>query len=66
MDNDTAAKEKDRLEKDLLDPGHNAGADWFTKLATVERAKALRREAQKAREGNPITFSKPGDWPRAG
>ena len=66
MDNDTAAKEKDRLEKDLLSPERNAGDDWFTKLATVERAKALRREAQKAREGKPITFSKPGDWPRAG
>lgn len=66
MDNDTAAKENDRIEKDLLGLERNAGDDWFTKLATVERAKALRREAQKAREDKPITFSKPGDWPRAG
>lgn len=63
MDNDMAAKENDRIEKDLLGPERNAGDGWFTKLATVERAKALRREAQKAREGKPITFSKPGDWP---
>ena len=66
MDNDTAAKENDRIEKDLLGPERNAGDDWFTKLATVERAKALRREAQKARERKPITSSKPGDWPREG
>lgn len=62
MDDNTVDNEKDRIEKDLLDPERGAGADWFTKLATVERAKALRLAAQKARKGKPITFSKPGGW----
>lgn len=42
---------------DLPRPNHKIGADWFTKLATAEKAKAVRRETQKARKGKRLTFS---------
>lgn len=64
MDDNTVGNDKGRIEKDLLDRERGANADWFTKIAKVERAKTLRREAQKAREGKPITFSEPGGWSR--
>ena len=58
-------REKAHIEDQLLNPEYKAGTDWFTKLATVERAKAIRREAQKARRGKPITFSSHLGWPRS-
>ncbi len=55
-----ATDEKGGAVDALLDPERKAGADWFTKLVRVERAKAFRREAQTARKGKPITFSGTG------
>ena len=49
-----------QVEDALLDPTRKAGSDWFTKLAVVENAKAIRREAQKARKGKPIIISESG------
>lgn len=49
-------------EMELLNSERNAGTDWFTKLATVEKAKALRREAQKARKGKRMAFPVSGSW----
>ena len=65
MDKNVETKETRRIEDELLNPEHKAGTDWFTKLATVERAKAIRREAQKARKGKPITFSGHTGWSRS-
>ena len=62
MDKDIVTGNDAEIEKELLNSEHKAGTDWFTKLATVERAKALRREAQKARESKPITSPGPGSW----
>ena len=60
MEKDINAEQDHNMENELLNPDHEAGSDWFTKLATVERARAVRRETQKARKGKPITFSGTG------
>ena len=65
MDKNVDRGEKNHIENELLNPEHKAGTDWFTKLATVEKAKAIRREAQKARKGKPITFSGHNGWSRS-
>ena len=60
---DRKVKRKDNVVVDeLLNPEGNAGANWFTKLATVERAKAFRRESQKARKGKPVSVNMTGRW----
>ena len=47
MDKSVDRTEKNHIENELLNPEHKAGTDWFTKLVTVEKAKAIRREAQR-------------------
>ena len=64
MEKDTPIKRGTSIEDELLNPDREAGSDWFTKLATVERAKAVRRETQKARKGKPITLPGNGGWAR--
>ena len=60
---DRQVKRKDNTVVDeLLDPEDNSGSDWFTKLAKVERAKAFRREGQKARKRKPIPTNVIGRW----
>ena len=62
MDKDIVAGKDAEMEKELLNSEHKAGTDWFTKLATVEKAKAFRREAQEARKGKRIAFPVSGSW----
>ena len=57
MENERAGEIGRTAGDNLPVPNHKIGADWFTKLATAEKAKAVRREAQKARKGKPLTFS---------
>ena len=58
----TANRKDDTIVDELLNPGSNAGTDWFTKLAKVERAKAVRRESQKARKRKPVSVNMTGRW----
>ena len=60
MEKDIDTEQDNNTENELLNPEGKNGYDWFTKLATVERARAVRRETQKARKGKPITFSETG------
>ena len=64
MDGDAITQRQETVESQLLDPDRKD--DWFTKLARVERAKALRRETQKARKGKPLTASEAGRWSHGG
>ena len=57
--------EKDTMEEKPLSP-EIEDAGWFTKLARIERAKAVRRQTRKARKGKRITFSGPGGWSQKG
>ena len=66
MEDEKVVAKEDTTGNDLLNPDHKSAADWFTKLATVERAKALRRESQKARKGKRLTFSKHRGWSQFG
>jgi hypothetical protein len=66
MDRDVGAKKEKTTENKLLNSENQAGTDWFTTLATIERAKTLRRETQEARKGKPITFSGTGRWSPSG
>ncbi len=54
------------MEEELLNSEHKAGTDWYTKLATVEKAKAFRREAQEARKGKSMTSAQRGNWSDSG
>ena len=65
MDKDIAAGRDEKMERELLNSEHNAGTDWYTKLATVENAKAIRREAQEARKGKSMTARR-GHWSNSG
>ncbi|MYB50150.1 MAG: hypothetical protein F4X72_12950 [Dehalococcoidia bacterium] len=62
MDKDVVTGRDEEMEEELLTSEQNTGTDWFTKLATVEKAKAIRREAQKARKGKRIAFPVSGSW----
>ena len=64
MDGDVITQRQETVERQLLDPDRKD--DWFTKLARVERAKALRRETQKARKGKSFTASEAGRWSHGG
>ena len=64
MEREAVAQNQETAESKLLDPDRKDG--WFTKLARVERAKALRREAQKARAGKPLTASGTVRWSQSG
>ena len=66
MDKDIVAGKDAEMEKELLNSEHKAGTDWFTKLATVEKAKAFRREAQEARKGKSMTSAQRGNWSNSG
>ena len=64
MEKDINAEQDHNMENELLNPDSEVESDWHTKLATVERAKAVRRESQKARKGKPMTFPGTGGWTR--
>ena len=66
MKEEAVVENEDTTGNDLLNPDHKAGADWFTKLATIEIVKALRRQSQKARKGKRLTFSKHRGWSQFG
>ena len=42
----------------LLDSENRIAPDWHSKLEKIDKARVARHEAQKARKGKPITFSR--------
>ena len=66
MDKDFGAGKDEKTERELLNSEHKAGTDWYTKLTTVEKAKAFRREAQEARNGKSTTSAQRGNWSNSG
>ena len=42
----------------LLDSDNRVGPGWHSKLEKIDKAKIARHEAQKARKGKPIAFSR--------
>ena len=67
MDKDIVTGHHDEMANKLLNSAHTTRTDLFTRLATVERAKAIRLEAQKARKSKPPTTSEGhGGWIQPG